>query len=95
METSKYIHNKSDRGENTLTIYLDFKKAFDTVNHVLLIRKLSRSGIGPKALNLLMNYLNNRTQVTMVKGLNSEERNLTTDVPQGSTRPDALSSVHK
>ena len=43
----------TDRGHITLAIYLDFKKAFDTIDHELLVQKVKLSGVGPKGVALL------------------------------------------
>ena len=45
-------------------IYLDLQKAFDTVNHAVLLKKLENCGIGGMILNWFKSYLNNRKQCT-------------------------------
>ena len=49
-----------DRGLYNLVIFLDLQKAFDTVNHVLLLGKLEACGIRDNALNVLASYLADR-----------------------------------
>ena len=44
--------------------FLDLKKAFDTINHNILLHKLGRSGLGPRCICFLNNYLSNRQQNT-------------------------------
>ena len=75
----------ADRGELTVAVFLDFKKAFDTINHKLLIHKLNKAGLGPKAQALIANYLTNRKQKTKLKNIESNLKDITTGVPQGST----------
>ena len=66
-------------------VFIDLKKAFDTVNHVKLIQKLERYGVRGKALLLLTSYLSNRHQFVEIDGIRSELRPMKTGVPQGST----------
>ena len=65
--------------------YLDFQKAFDTINHRILLQKLKMSGMGPKLMHLLKNYLTNRKQKTKLNGNLSTLENIAVGVPQGST----------
>ena len=73
-----------DNGEYAVTVFLDFKKAFDTVDHEILMWKLEKAGLGPVLCKLLRNYLKGRTQATRVNNQNSTIKAITTDVPQGS-----------
>ena len=75
--------NKNNR-INTIFLYVDFKKAFDTVNHKLLITNLPNYGINNLALNWVKTYLTNRTQQTQIGTDLSGEREVKTGVPQGS-----------
>ena len=63
---------------------LDFSAAFDRVNHKALIFKLKQLGIGGQFLNILIEFLSNRTQRVVVDGQCSESRNVISGVPQGS-----------
>ena len=74
------INNKM----TTIAVYIDAMKAFDTVNHQILIRKLQKYGIKGNILKWLTNYLTDRKQCTMANGLASEYRNINCGVPQGS-----------
>lgn len=65
-------------------IYLDLKKAFNTVNHEILLDKLNHYGIRGNIHKWFKSYLNNRMQFVQVDGLNSKYRNIQTGVPQGS-----------
>ena len=77
------IMNHFQDGDFVIGIFLDFSKAFDTVNHEILLRKLSKYGIRGVALKLMSNYLNNRTQFVQY-GVNSSMKNISCGVPQGS-----------
>lgn len=65
-------------------VFLDFSKAFDTVSHDILLRKLRRYGIRGLALDWLESYLSDRTQFVQYGGASSECESVTCGVPQGS-----------
>ena len=65
-------------------IYLDFAKAFDKVDHGLVIKKAEALGIKGDMLNWLKEFLTNRKQIVLVNGFPSEERNVLSGVPQGT-----------
>ena len=65
--TTDLLLNNNDH-ETSIAIYIDFRKAFDTVNHNKLINKISKYGIALKLTKLLKSYLTNRKQQTMVNG---------------------------
>ena len=69
---------------NTIALFIDFKKAFDTVNHKILLEKLKMLKISGTVLNWLQTYLLNRKQNTQLFGINSQEEDVLTGVPQGS-----------
>ena len=64
--------------------FIELKKAFDTVNHKILLEKLFLAGIRGKTLDLLADYLNNRFQKTISNGNMSAFNKITCGVPQGS-----------
>ena len=74
-----------DLGLHTCCIFLDFSKAFDTVNHQILLAKLQKYfGIRDKPLDLLKSYLSNRYQYTKILQTQSELMSVSCGVPQGS-----------
>jgi len=82
---SDLLHNY-DYGLFTCSLFIDLSKAFDTVNHNILIKKLHQnSGLNATALQLFTSYLTNRKQYTVVNGAKSNCRNITCGIPQGST----------
>ena len=81
--TTELQINKNNRF-NTISLYVDFKKAFDTVNHNLLIKKFESFDIKNKALSWIRSYLTGRTQQTKIGEFLSDEREVKTGVPQGS-----------
>ena len=64
--------------------FLDLSKAFDSIDHNILISKLRHYGIRGSPLSLLCNYLSNRKQYVCTNGFQSEIRETTCGVPQGS-----------
>ena len=73
-----------DKGKTPLAIFLDFSKAFDTLDHEILLYKLKYYGIKDKVFYLFRNYLTNRRQYTELGGVKSNLSNIKTGVPQGS-----------
>jgi ribonucleases P/MRP protein subunit RPP40 len=63
---------------------LDLKKAFDTIDHVILLKKLNTIGVRGVAAELLRNYLTNRLQIVCVNGKCSSFLPVSVGVPQGS-----------
>ena len=73
-----------DRNEIPFSICLDLSKAFDTLDHSILLKKLNHYGIDGKALQLCESYLTNRTQYVEINGVKSGALPITTGVYQGS-----------
>ena len=65
-------------------IYFDFAKAFDTVPHRRLLKKLKGYGIDGKILEWIKSFLQNRTQSVKVNGIFSNIASVKSGVPQGS-----------
>jgi len=73
-----------DRNEIPINIYLDISKAFDTLNHDILLEKLNYYGIRGNSLKLFRSYLKNRKQCVQYKNSVSDFLPIKTGVPQGS-----------
>ena len=73
-----------DKGDVGIGVLIDLKKAFDTVDHRILLAKLEHYGIRGQALKLFESYLTDRTQYVQYDGFESERGPLSCGVPQGS-----------
>ena len=73
-----------DKGGYVSALFMDLSKAFDTINHDLLIAKLKAYGFSKEALKLMKSYLKNRKQEVQINNKFSSERYLIAGVPQGS-----------
>ena len=73
-----------DNNKPVDAVYLDFQKAFDTVPHKRLLKKLEGYGIEGQVFNWIKDFLCDRTQYVSVKGRNSDHTPVTSGVPQGS-----------
>ena len=67
-----------------VAIFIDLSKAFDCVDHAILLKKLDRYGFRGNILRLLESYLSNRKQFVDMDGTTSDTQNVTKGVPQGS-----------
>ena len=73
-----------EAGFNVDSVYLDFSKAFDKVDHQIVLAKLSRIGIRGKLLLWIESFLTSRTQHVIVNGVLSNQCPVVSGVPQGS-----------
>ena len=63
-------------------MFVDYKKAFDLIDHGILLPKFEAYGVASKELLLLENYLNNTRKSVVMDGVQSEHRLITHGVPQ-------------
>ena len=70
--------------EHIIAVYMDLSKAFDTIDHKILIHKLKNYGVRGVALSWFIDYLKNRQQYVTFQSQDSQKQNLTCGVPQGS-----------
>ena len=68
----------------SINVFVDFRKAFDTVDRSVLLRKLDRCGIRGQPLHLISSYLSNRRQYVYIDGVSSSVKTIDRGVPQGS-----------
>ena len=79
-----YSSLNKNNPEYTLSIFIDLKKAFDTVNHDILLQKMNHYGFRGMANTWFKNYLNDRVQFVTANGINSKPCTINCGVPQGS-----------
>lgn len=84
MEITEKIKESIDNGNYGCGIFIDLKKAFDTVNHKILLMKLEHYGVRGSYLQWFESYLTNRKQFVYYNGVSSETKTITCGVPQGS-----------
>ena len=75
-------------------VLMDLSKAFDTINHELMIAKLSAYGLGKTSLNIILSYLSNRWQRTKINTTFSSWSQLLQGVPQGSVLGPILFNIY-
>ena len=84
LEFTDRISQEMDAKKIPFFIFLDLSKAFDTIDHNVLLSKLDSYGIKDIALDWFKSYLTNRTQYVDCNGISSSIRKIETGVPQGS-----------
>ena len=84
MQFTRNISKSFQRGEYTLGVFIDLSKAFDTVDHEILLKKLKYYGIKGTNLAWLKSYLSNRKQYVHSDGMLKQFLNTKCGVPQGS-----------
>ena len=77
------ITQSLDSGDMVIGIFLDLKKAFDTVNHKCLVKKLYSYGIRGQLIKWFKGYLENRSQYVTYNEKRSDIKDLICGVPQG------------
>jgi retron-type reverse transcriptase len=73
-----------DKNEYAISLFIDLSKAFDTIDHSLLLKKLYSYGIRGLAYDYIKSYLSNRLQYVETHGMSSSLLSITCGVPQGS-----------
>ena len=84
LDLKEYIMDNLEKKEATAVLFLDLQKAFDTVSHDILLKKLQHYGIRGNAYKLLSSYLSGRKQFTKICNTESDLASVIWGVPQGS-----------
>ena len=84
IEITETVRKDLDNNKFACGIFIDLQKAFDTVNHSILIDKLGHYGIRGIGNKWFKSYLSNRSQHTYIQGYESEIKAINHGVPQGS-----------
>lgn len=94
LEQKEYILKSLDDRNLALGVYVDFSKAFDHLNHKLLLKKLQVYGFRGTSLMLLSSYLGSRQQYVEINGHRSNVKALSSGVPQGSIMGPFLFNIY-
>lgn len=84
MVFTNFVFQNLDDRTQTDAVYTDFQKAFDKVDHELLLHKIAFNGIRGNLLRWMVSYISNRTQTVVICGHQSNTIRVTSGVPQGS-----------
>ena len=94
IETTDTFLHAIDKKEVTAVVLLDMSKAFDGLDHKILMLKLQDVGMSPGALNWFSSYLSNRQQVVRINSALSGKLTVHSGVPQGSILGPILFSIY-
>ena len=84
LDLQSQLINNIEKKLFSCCVFLDFSKAFDTVNHEILLQKLEHYGFRGIAYSWFKSYLHKRTQTVNINGTNAKELNVNCGVLQGS-----------
>ena len=88
------VYKDQSTNQDTFVVFLDLKKAFDTVSHKILINKLKIIGLDQNSVSWFGSYLENRVQKTTINSQISSERIISYGVPQGSILGPTLFTIY-
>ena len=83
-QLTNFIDKKLDSRTPTLAAFVDFRKAFDCVQHPILLEKLSLLGLAKNVIDWFRSYLTDRRQQVLANNVRSAFQTITQGVPQGS-----------
>ena len=89
-----FVNKNLSEGCKTIGVFMDLARAFDTVDHSILLQKLYNLGVRGKAYDLFESYLKNRTQQVKINGVLSQESEVSIGVPQGTVLGPVLFLVY-
>lgn len=90
---TQFTSNALDSHKQVDTVYMDFSKAFDRVDHGILLSKLEKFGFENSTILLLSSYLKSRSQYVEIEGYQSYSFTPTSGTPQGSNLAPMLFSI--
>lgn len=84
LDVTDNILKSMDNKKATAIVFLDLRKAFDSVNHDILLKKLKHVGVNDIEFKWFDSYLRGRKQSTIFNGVSSDKKSIDIGVPQGS-----------
>ena len=84
IEFNHYLIDQIEQNHIPIAIFLDLSKAFDTIDHNILLNKLHHYGIRNNEFRWFKSYLSDRNQYVLFEGTKSRKQNIKSGVPQGS-----------
>ena len=79
------VHNKIDNKKQCCAVFIDFSKAFDSINHIILLNKVKfQYNFSNKTISLIRSYLSYRSQKVQINKVLSDCLDIKAGVPQGS-----------
>ena len=93
-QLNNWVLESMDEGKVTGLLFIDISKAFDSLNHKVLLRKLEHLGLSERSLRWFRSYLTDRKQSVLINGELSEPHTITLGVPQGSILGPLLFNVY-
>ena len=94
IHTTDAVLGAIDQKKTTAVVLLDMSKAFDSINHSILLDKLQGIGASTSALRSLTSYLSERNQVVRINSTLSDALPLTSRIPQGSILGPLLFTIY-
>jgi len=94
IELTDRIIQLLDLNQSPFAIFLDLSKAFDTIDHHILLSKLSHYGFEPQALSLMESYLSERMQYVNYENTSSSKLPLSVGIPQGAILAPLLFAIY-
>ncbi len=88
------IIDNFENNNTMIAIFLNLSKAFDTIDHEILLHKSEYYGVRGIALDLFISYLKNRKQYTEINGVTSEMKSINCGIPHGSVLGPLLFLIH-
>lgn len=82
---SDHLYEALDSNNFVLVLFIDLKKAFDTIDHARLVKKLGSVGFGGPFENFITDYFSNRFQFVKIKENQSQKAHVHYGVPQGAS----------
>ena len=94
LDSTKQWYSNMDKRLINIVAFLDLNKAFDTIDHDILIKKLHMYGVEQCSLKMLESYLSNRSQTCFINGSFSKCKSVRCGIPQGSILGPLFFLVH-